>query len=265
MRAFLPESSGKLNKYIKNLNRIEFVITWACTGRCKHCSEGEHESKGVHIDGDAAASVVRDVCGEFRIGSVMTFGGEPLLFLDEVCAIHKAAYEMDVPKRQIITNGYFSKDAGFINQAAARLAASGVNSIALSVDAFHQETIPLEPVKIFANAVKETGVSINTHPAWLGGSEASNPYNKRTREILNEFASIGVHASEGNVIFPAGNALKYFGGYFDSSEKHVSPYDENPEDVRAVSISPDGSVLSDNIYRSGILEIIEKYEPTGEK
>ena len=195
MRAFLPESSGKLNKYIKNLNRIEFVITWACTGRCKHCSEGEHESKGVHIDGDAAASVV--------------------------------------------------------------------NSIALSVDAFHQETIPLEPVKTFANAVKETGVSINTHPAWLGGSEASNPYNKRTREILNEFAAIGVQASEGNVIFPAGNALKYFGGYFNSSKKHVSPYDENPEDVRAVSISPDGSVLSDNIYRSGILEIIEKYEPTG--
>lgn len=29
-----------MNEYIKNLNRIEFVVTRACTGKCKHCSEG---------------------------------------------------------------------------------------------------------------------------------------------------------------------------------------------------------------------------------
>lgn len=37
-----------MNKYIKNLNRIEFVVTMACTGRCIHCSEGEHKSGGEH-------------------------------------------------------------------------------------------------------------------------------------------------------------------------------------------------------------------------
>lgn len=254
-----------MNRYVKNLERIEFVITWACTGRCKHCSEGEHEAKGAHIKGDAAARVITEVCDKFSIDSVMTFGGEPLLYPDEVCAIHKAAYEMNILKRQVITNGYFSKDTDVIKRTAARLAENGVNSIALSVDAFHQETIPLEPVKTFANAVRETGVPVKTHPAWLGGSEASNPYNKRTHEILKEFEAIGIRASKGNDIFPAGNALKYFGSYFDSSEKYVNPYDENPEDVRAISISPDGSVLSDNIYRRGILDIIENYEPGGER
>ena len=117
----------KMNEYIKNLERIEFVITWACTGRCKHCSEGGHEQKGMHIDGAAAALVIREACKKFAIDSVMTFGGEPLLYLDEVYAIHAAAYEMNIPKRQIITNGYFSKDTDFIKQAAARLAESGVN------------------------------------------------------------------------------------------------------------------------------------------
>ena len=33
-----------MNKYLKNLNRIEFVVTMACTGKCKHCSQGEHRS-----------------------------------------------------------------------------------------------------------------------------------------------------------------------------------------------------------------------------
>ncbi len=39
-----------MNEYVKNLNRIEFVVTMACTGRCKHCSEGEHISCTGHID-----------------------------------------------------------------------------------------------------------------------------------------------------------------------------------------------------------------------
>ena len=109
----------------------------------------------MHIDGEAAARVVREACDKFSIDSVMTFGGEPLLYIDEVCAIHKAAYEMGIPKRQVITNGYFSKDTDVIKRIAARLAENGVNSIALSVDAFHQETIPIEPVKTFANAISQ--------------------------------------------------------------------------------------------------------------
>jgi len=28
------------NQYLKNPNKIEFVVTYACTGHCKHCSEG---------------------------------------------------------------------------------------------------------------------------------------------------------------------------------------------------------------------------------
>ena len=28
-----------MNPYLQNLNRIEFLLTFACTGRCKHCAE----------------------------------------------------------------------------------------------------------------------------------------------------------------------------------------------------------------------------------
>jgi hypothetical protein len=37
-----------MNRYI-DLNRIEFVITDACSGRCKHCSNGEHPRGGGSI------------------------------------------------------------------------------------------------------------------------------------------------------------------------------------------------------------------------
>ena len=146
-----------MNKYLKNLNRIEFVVTMACTGRCKHCSQGEHKSTE-NIDKFLAADAVRKIAGEYDIKSVMTFGGEPLLYPETVFEIHKAAREMNIPKRQLITNGYFSKDTEKIGVVVRELVESGVNEILLSVDAFHQETIPLEHVIVFARAVNETGM-----------------------------------------------------------------------------------------------------------
>lgn len=122
-----------MNPYVKNLNRIEFVITYGCTGRCKHCSEGDHSSAGQFIDPEAAARVVRDTAGKYDINSVMTFGGEPLLYPESVCAVHRAAMESKIPKRQIITNGFFSRDSEKIKRVAGELAGCGVNDILVSV------------------------------------------------------------------------------------------------------------------------------------
>lgn len=249
------------NPYVQNLNRIEFLITLACTGRCKHCSEGEHTASGEHIDADAAAQSVYKLCGKFDIKSLMTFGGEPLLYSEEVCKIHTAAKEAGIPKRQLITNGFFSKSEEKIKETVLKLAGSGVNDILLSVDAFHQEIIPLEPVKTFAEAVKAIGIPIKSNPAWLVNKEAQNPYNKRTLEILEEFELMGIAVSEGNDIFPSGNALKYLGEYFDSDKEYDIPYTENPEDIRSICVSPNGEVLGGNIYQTDILDIIENYVP----
>ena len=250
-----------MNSYIKNLNRIEFVITLACTGKCKHCSQGEHTNSNGHIDGTAAAEAVRKAAEIYNVKSVMTFGGEPLLYPDEVCKIHAAAKEAGIPARQLITNGFFSRDTTRIHNVARAIANSGVNDILLSVDAFHQETIPLEPVKEFAKAVITEGLPIRTQPAWLVSAEADNTYNKKTREILAEFDALGICANDGNVIFPSGNALKYFSEYFDLSKPAVSPYDENPRDIRAICINPDGSVLGGNIREGNIMDIFENYTP----
>ena len=103
---------------------------------------------------------MRKIAAEYDIQTVMTFGGEPLLYTDAVCAIMTAAKELNIPKRQIITNGYFSKNADKMADVAQRLAACGVNDLLLSVDAFHQETIPLDVVKQFAAEVKKCGMPI---------------------------------------------------------------------------------------------------------
>ena len=249
-----------MNPYLKNLNKIEFVVTYACTGRCKHCSEGDHASCGECIDPQIAADAMRKIVAEYDIKTVMTFGGEPLLYPDAVGRIMTAAKELNIPKRQVITNGYFSKNAENISEVAEQLAACGVNDLLLSVDAFHQETIPLDVVKRFAAEAKGCGIPIRLQPAWLRSATDDNPYNSKTREILNSFVDMDITANEGNIIFPEGTALKYLAEYF-TDELPENPYVEDPRDVRCASFEPNGDVLGENIYSNDIMEILKDYTP----
>ena len=249
-----------MNPYFKNLNKIEFVVTYACTGRCKHCSEGDHTACGEKIDPQVAADAVRKIAEDYDIKTVMTFGGEPLLYTDAVYAIMTAAKELNIPKRQVITNGYFSKNAEKIRVVAGQLAACGVNDLLLSVDTFHQETIPLDVVRRFAVEAKRCGVPIRLQPAWLVSGTDDNPYNRKTREILDSLADLDIPESGGNVIFPEGNALKYLGEYF-KNEIPENPYVEDPADVQCLSFSPNGDVLDGNVYERDILDILKNYAP----
>lgn len=249
-----------MNPYLQNLNKIEFIVTYACTGKCKHCSVGGSRGKGERVDADVAVDAIRKVTAHYPIQTVMTFGGEPLLFPEVVCAIHRTARERMVPQRQVITNGFFSKDPVRIRQVAQMLAESGVNDLLLSVDAFHQETIPMEVVRQFALEVQRAGVPLRIQPAWLVSREHPNEYNQKTRALLQEFAELGMAEGEGNVIFPEGNALKYLAGYFEDRTVQ-NPYWDDPTDVKCLSFEPDGRVLGENAYRKEILQIIEKYTP----
>ena len=249
-----------MNTYFKNLNKIEFVVTDACTGRCKHCSQGDHISCKDSIDPERAASAVREIASRYSIKTVMTFGGEPLLVPKTVYEIMKAAEEMNIPHRQVITNGYFSKNDEKITEVAKMLDECKVNDLLLSVDAFHQETIPLSYVRKFAAEVKKQGIPTRLQPAWLVSREDNNPYNLKTREILDSFSDMDILVGEGNVIFPEGNALIYLKEYFNGIVPE-NPYVEDPKDVRCVSFSANGDVLDGNVYKQGIIDIINSYSP----
>ncbi len=247
-----------MNIYLKDLERIEFSITMCCTGRCRHCSQGEHEGFSGHIDVAIAAELVEKVCRSYAVKSLMTFGGEPLLYPETVCTIHSAAKRSGIPRREMITNGFFSRDRERIAAVSRMLSESGVNRVLLSVDAFHQETIPLEPVRFFADCLRREGIPPEIHPAWLGGMGADNEYNSRTRELLEQFRRSGYVISEGNNIFPKGNALKLMDGI---EEAPADPYEEDPRHLHTLCIDAEGRVLNGSIYEADITDIMDRYEP----
>ncbi|MCL1823854.1 MAG: radical SAM protein [Oscillospiraceae bacterium] len=262
-----------MNKYI-NLNRLEFFITNACTGKCKHCSEYERLHLKESINAEAAVNVIKKLEGKFALESVMTFGGEPLLFADTVCAVHTAANDSLIPERQLITNGFFSENEQKIDEVAEKLCCSGVNSILISVDVFHQEFIPLETVMKFAEAVTKYGIpSILAHPSWVVSEIHENPYNTETKELLKTFTDKGFGTSKGNHVFPFGAALNHLNEYFPPPEEidlsvpcGSAPYTTRLDNIDCFGINPNGDVrlcalTIGNIYEDDILNIVENYDP----
>jgi MoaA/NifB/PqqE/SkfB family radical SAM enzyme len=263
-----------MHKYI-DIKRVEFVVTHKCTGNCKHCSIGNKLTKtgNNHIEYSKIQSMLSTLSKKFDIESVMCFGGEPLLYAEDVCSIMWEARNCNIPKRQIITNGYFSKSKTVIADVVYSLEEACLNQILLSVDAFHQESIPLEPVLSFAQQVKNGGnIEIQLHPAWLVNEQADNSYNQTTRELLSKFSELHLPLSKGNNIFPAGNAATYLSEYYEKKPINLNqkcgeaPYTTRLDAVDTISISPNGDVfvccfIIGNVYEENIENIIARYNP----
>ena len=265
----------RVNPYL-HINRLEFILTDHCTGRCKHCSAADivnHPRKTPHAPVEASVAAIRFLAETYDMRSVMTFGGEPLLYPEVTCAIHRAAKEADIPCRQLITNGFFSRDERRIRQVAQALADAGVNDVLISVDAFHQEHIPLEPVRTFALAVKDAGVEkVRFSPAWVVNEGFDCPENVRTREILADLADTGLRVHDGNDIFMAGNAIEHLSHYYPPAKLDMAdccgsmPYTEPLTHQTSLSIEPDGKVSVcgfdiGNVNSESMADIVARYDP----
>ena len=266
----------KISKYLK-IKRIEFIVTASCTGRCRHCSFIDRV-EGKAIDGyysvikEKAVELIEELSKYFEIDSVMTFGGEPLLYPETVAAIHKKAAECGVKKRRIITNGYFTKDENRVEKVSVMLKKAGVNELLLSVDAFHQERIPLEKVKVFMKALKENAVNTRLSPAWVVNKGFENDYNINTKAILKELSEFNFPEGEGNNIFLSGNAVKYLSEFYEKKELDLNskcgnmPYTDKLTNITSLSLEPNGDLIAcafkiGNIYKESIEEILCRYDP----
>jgi MoaA/NifB/PqqE/SkfB family radical SAM enzyme len=209
----------------------------------------------------------------FDITSVMTFGGEPLYYPDVVCAIHRKAADCGIETREVITNGYFTNSAEKSRSIAEALADAGVNHLPISVDAFHQEHIPVEPVRRFVRDVINAKIpDAFLYPAWLIDAEHDNPYNRKTREILARFADLPIPVLNHGGVDLNGSAAKFLSEYFPD-RRPLNPADADLAEPCAglanidnMVIVPNGDVMScgfaiGNIYTEDILDIVRRYDP----
>lgn len=257
------------------MNRIEFAVTYLCNGGCKHCYSIQGKERfPEHIKKSVAVEIVRKVGKRYKPGSIMTFGGEPLLFPEIVCAIHKEAFNVGIPLREVITNGYWSRDTEKIKEIAKDLVESRVNSIIISVDAFHQEHVPLDIVRKTTEACLEAGIEdISWNPCWVLSEDADNQYNQKTKSILKELEDLSIRNSGGNVMEPDGLALVNLKEFLPLKRKIPAakcgdmPYTDPLDSIKCICVEPDGKITIckdfyiGNASKTDIISLIENYYP----
>lgn len=265
--------------YFRNLNRLEFVITYLCTSKCRHCFVGEGRKKKYpgFLSKDLAVNIVEKLGSKFKLDSVMTFGGEPMLFPEITFAIHKTAKKIGIPKRQIITNGFWSKDIDKIRDLAKRVVDSGINAVSFSIDCFHNEYIPIEVTKKTAEELLKAGITnIKWNPCWVSSSEDDNKYNIKTKQLLDELNYLNIEISNGNIMIVRGNAPKEFNKYLPKKLVENNwkcgdePYTDRPDDIKSICIEPNGDLnmcpnYKSNCEEENILDIIRRYNPYKDK
>jgi sulfatase maturation enzyme AslB (radical SAM superfamily) len=211
----------------------------------------------------------------YSISSAMTYGGEPLLFPQITNSLHSRFKKNGIPKREIITNGFIGKNTDLTEKTVCDLVESGITQILLSVDAFHQEHIPLENVEIFISNVLKCGFThIIIHPAWLVDEKENNEYNKKTRKIINELSEkYGISISHGNIISPAGYSRKTLETFYKKTKLDLNricgeiPYTNSLTDIKNLRFLPNGDInicrgiCIGNIYENDIITIISQYDP----
>jgi MoaA/NifB/PqqE/SkfB family radical SAM enzyme len=265
-----------MNKYFP-VKRIEFAVTYLCNSKCRHCQLSEEDARGkfpICIDKAKAVEITRKVGEKYSPRSIMTFGGEPLLYPEVVCAIHEEATRVGIPVRDVITNGFWSKRTEKIEQIAAKLAESGVNSVSISVDCFHQEFAPLRIVKKTAESLVKAGIAnVSWNPCWVVSKDHGNVYNRKTRAILKELENLPVRISGGNVAQPEGRAIVWLKDFLPLKIKMPKgkcgdlPYTEPLDLIHTVFVEPDGRIsickelYIGNAFETDIVDIIENYDP----
>lgn len=259
-----------------DLHRLEFSITYRCSAHCLHCQVEDdlRRSAPAAIDPALGARIVHRVASAYPLRSLMTFGGEPLLYPEALCAIHYAAQEEGIAHRSIITNaGVPCAEAAF-RALARRLAESGVNAALISVDAFHQACIPLEVVERNARALADAGIEeLVWNPCWVVSREHDNAWNQRTREILAALSHLPAREDEGNVVQPDGHARDALAEFLPPKVPLPAgscgdmPYTGPLDEIGSIGVEPDGAIsvchelVIGNAAQEDVVEILQRYDP----
>ncbi|MFX0091157.1 MAG: radical SAM protein [Candidatus Hodarchaeota archaeon] len=164
------------------IKSVDFLLTFKCPAKCKHCSYKAGPERKGHIDLKDAEGYLEELVKIQPLESITVHGGEPFLCFEQLKGIMKKAKELNLPQRGVITNSYWAKTQVVAKEKLIELKEAGLTRITFSFDAFHQEYIPVENVK---NAII-SAVNIGFDKLWvdsyfLGGLNADNIYNNSTR------------------------------------------------------------------------------------
>jgi len=197
-----------------NLRRLEFTLTTKCNSQCIHCQAYASPQKNEVMDVKDAHQYLTEAASVSSLESFMVFGGEPMLYPNRAIAIFRKASELKVPEIEMLTNGIWGRNKEKAKKLARKLKDAGLNTVGISVDAFHAQSIPLKCPRKAALALLEAGIeNVTWNVRVVESINGENEYDKKTRQILAALDSVGIKADI-QTLMPVGRAIQNLRQYF---------------------------------------------------
>jgi len=178
-----------------NLKRLEFSLTTKCDSKCIYCQADASPSCKEVMDVRDAYNYLTEACAVSNLESFMVFGGEPMLYPKRAIAIFRKVSQLKIPRVEMLTNGVWGKDKAEVEKLAKKLKGAGLNTLGISVDAFHLQYIPLDYPRNAAEASIKAGIeNVTWNVAVIESLDALNEYDAKTSQILKTLQPVGIEA-----------------------------------------------------------------------
>jgi len=229
------------------------------------------------------------LANEQHLDWIVFHGGEPFLFYKTLKRCIEIARRLGQKEIAIITNGYWGGNQTNAQSKLQELKKAGLTSIYFSVDAFHQEFIPVRSVRTAINAARTVGFDKMTVTSqFLEPHNPTNRYDAKTERCLERLRLPDDFKIDRHRLNVEGRAADQLAGFLKQKTgipngKCVLPYWagktlENPKTIEIdflgnVTICPGlcignaktkslSKILSDYDYRSHpITKLLAEYGP----
>lgn len=117
------------------------ILTDNCPVGCKHCISSNKVQKGNELDLSVLKKRVDKICELGLFEKIVITGGEPFYEFEKLVELIKYIKTKKL-KSSVVSGAYWAKSRNKTKAVIGRLVGAGLNSIALSMDIYHQEKIP---------------------------------------------------------------------------------------------------------------------------
>jgi pyruvate-formate lyase-activating enzyme len=216
---------------------LTFVLSHACPLKCDFCCSNREVVGPGRIGRDMMAD---SIIGFGRLPAVERFaftGGDPFLFLEDICAAVAAARRAGVTQPfQIVTSAYWAKSREVAVSTLDRLRQLGLDLIGLSYDREHARWVTPQQIRDVCDAAAQLSIRVNlTGVFWDEGD--------RVEALLPDITAHPAKVKVVNMpVAPIGDARKRGTWPARSTVPVIEKLSCGQPGYYSLSIYPDGAV-----------------------
>ncbi len=241
---------------------LHLLLTYKCTAHCRHCFLNAAPNRGEVYTEELAQKVVDEASEIATIDHLFIEGGEPFLYPELMSFVIGSA-----TKRGLwvgaLTNGFWAFSQSKAREILRPLVAAGLKSLSISTDAWHEEFVPIDRVKMAVDAAQALGLDVDVMVC--RGDPANSGLEDEVQRIEASLASAPV-LSGGVAARGRGSSA----ANLDETQdwKQLTDCSESLRDPSRVHIGPGGEIhlcqgllIGESMEEKRIKNIFDGYRP----